>query len=179
MLNIWTVKSGYNFGIVNERTTLNLSLPITYNNNFDDSVNLDFTVISGSLPPGLKIRDDKIIGTPFEVPRDTEYRFVIRASYNGEISDRTFLMTISGSDTPEWRTASGSLPIGVNDGQEETLDYPFLNGCHYMYQNLCIYTRRQDPFGNFGLQYNLSFPIDKNGYIIQTNFNTKKADDVC
>jgi hypothetical protein len=115
MLNIWTVKSGYNFGIVNERTTLNLSLPITYNNNFDDSVNLDFTVISGSLPPGLKIRDDKIIGTPFEVPRDTEYRFVIRASYNGEISDRTFLMTISGSDTPEWRTASGSLPIGVND----------------------------------------------------------------
>ena len=93
----------------------------------------------------------------------------------------------SVGDVPEYAEDLGDgrylwrdlLPIGVNDGQEETLDYPFLNGCHYMYQNLCIYTRRQDPFGNFGLQYNLSFPIDKNGYIIQTNFNTKKADDVC
>lgn len=71
------------------------------------------------------------------------------------------------------------LSIGINDGQEETLDYPFLNGCHYIHQNLCIYTRRQDPFGNFGLQFTKSFPIDKNGYSIQTNFNIKKADDVC
>ena len=71
------------------------------------------------------------------------------------------------------------LLIGLNDGQEETLDYPFLNGCHYMYQNLCIYTRRQDPFGIFGLQYNNSFPADKNGYTIQTNFKTNNADDVC
>jgi hypothetical protein len=71
------------------------------------------------------------------------------------------------------------LSIGINDGQEKTLDYPFLNGCHYIHQNLCIYTRRQDPFGDFGLQFNKSFPIDKSGYSIQTNFNTKKADDVC
>ena len=115
MLDIWTVRSGFNLGTINERTQLNLSLPISYQNNFDDSVNVDFSVISGSLPPGLKIRDDKIIGTPFEVPRPTEFKFVIRASYNGEISDRTFLMTIDGSDTPEWRTASGALPIGPND----------------------------------------------------------------
>jgi hypothetical protein len=71
------------------------------------------------------------------------------------------------------------LPIGVNDGQEETVNYPFLNGCHYMYQNLCIYTRRQDPFGFFGLQFNEDYPYDVNGDGIQNNFTTKQADDVC
>jgi len=115
MLSIWTVKSGYNFGIIDERSKLNLSLPVSYSNNFDDSVNVDFKVISGSLPPGLHLTDGKIIGTPFDVPRPTEFKFVIRASYNNEIADRTFIMTVDGDDTPEWRTASGSLPIGVND----------------------------------------------------------------
>ena len=71
------------------------------------------------------------------------------------------------------------LPIGVNDGQEETVNYPFLNGCHYMYQNLCIYTRRQDPFGFFGLQFNEDYPYDVNGDGIQNNFATKQSDDVC
>jgi hypothetical protein len=115
MLDIWTVKSGYNFGVIDERSKLNLSLPVSYSNNFDDSVNVDFKVISGSLPPGLRLTDGKIVGTPFEVPRPTEFKFVIRASYNNEIADRTFVMTVDGDDAPEWRTASGSLPIGVND----------------------------------------------------------------
>jgi hypothetical protein len=48
-----------------------------------------------------------------------------------------------------------------------------------MYQNLCIYTRRQDPFGFFGLQFNEDYPYDVNGDGIQNNFTTKQADDVC
>ena len=115
MLDIWTVRSGYNLGIINERTSINLSLPVTYTNNFDDSVNVDFSVISGNLPPGLRLVDDKILGSAFEVPRPTEFKFVIRASYNGQIADRTFIMTIDGDDAPEWRTESGLLPIGIND----------------------------------------------------------------
>jgi hypothetical protein len=71
------------------------------------------------------------------------------------------------------------LPIGINDGQDETLDYPFLNACHYMYQNLCIYTRRQDPFGYFGLLYTEGTPKDTSGDGINNNFVTKKSDDVC
>ena len=94
MLNIWTVNSGYNFGIIEERTNVNLSLPVSYLNNFGDSTDLSFTVITGSLPPGLRLEGDKIIGSAFEVPRNTEFKFVIRASYNSEIADRTFNMTI-------------------------------------------------------------------------------------
>lgn len=115
MLDIWTVRSGFDFGIISEKTILNLSLPVTYQNNFDDSVNIDFKVISGSLPPGLRLKDDKIVGSAFEVSRPTTFKFVIRASYNGQLADRTFTMTIDGDDTPEWLTASGSLPIGAND----------------------------------------------------------------
>ena len=45
------------------------------------------------------------------------------------------------------------LSIGFNDGYPKTLDYPFLNGCHYIHQNYCLNLRRQDPFNNFGLFY--------------------------
>ena len=115
MLNIWTEKSGFSFGIIQERTIINQALPVTYQNDFDDSTNLNFQIITGSLPPGLRINQDRIVGTAFEVPRDTEYRFVIRASYNGQIADRTFFITVSGADTPDWRTPAGSLPVGPND----------------------------------------------------------------
>ena len=37
------------------------------------------------------------------------------------------------------------LDIGLNDGQETTLDYPFLNGANYIYTNKHIFIRRQDP----------------------------------
>lgn len=115
MLNIWTQKSGYSFGTIEERTAIDIALPVSYSNTFDDSSNLNFSVITGKLPPGLRIVNDRIVGSAFEVPRPTEFRFVIRASYNGEISDRTFRITINGTDIPEWQTAAGPLPIGPND----------------------------------------------------------------
>lgn len=86
--------------------------------------------------------------------------------YAENLNDGTYL----------WRDL---LPIGVNDGQEETLDYPFLNGRHYLHQNLCIYTRRQDPFGYFGLLYNNTLPNDFSGNSITNNFETKGANNEC
>lgn len=53
------------------------------------------------------------------------------------------------------------LDIGLNDGQFETLNYPFLNGSHYLYHNLCLPLRRQDPFGQFDLYY--GYKEDNNG----------------
>ncbi len=114
-LAIWTEKSGYSLGTINERSVVDLALPITYENTFDDSSLVTFQVITGSLPPGLRIDEDRIVGTPFEVARTTDFKFVIRASYNGQISDRTFIITIEGPDEPAWLTADGSLPIGPND----------------------------------------------------------------
>lgn len=71
------------------------------------------------------------------------------------------------------------LPLGNNDGQNKTLDYPFLNGAHYIYTNLCITTKRQDPFGNFGLLYNTNFPSDIIGRGLTDIFTIKTSNDGC
>jgi hypothetical protein len=71
------------------------------------------------------------------------------------------------------------LPIGDNDGQDDTLDYPFVNGSHHLYNNLCFTTKRQDPFGLFGLQYNTTDIPDPFGFGITDNFQIKDTDDVC
>ena len=89
------------------------------NSNCQFTLNIDFlvtySVISGKLPIGLRIVNNTIQGTPFEVPRTTDFEFVIRASNGTQIADRTFFWTIEGSDEPEWQTAAGTLPIGPND----------------------------------------------------------------
>ena len=110
-LSVWNLASGYHLGFFNERNTVTLQLPVTP----PPGVVVSYKVISGTLPPGLKLISSTILGTPFEVTRTTEYKFVIRASANGQISDRTFLMTIEGSDEPNWLTPAGLLPVGAND----------------------------------------------------------------
>ena len=54
------------------------------------------------------------------------------------------------------------LDIGFNDGNETIINYPFLNGCHYLYQNFSLNVRRQDPFGEYNLFYS-DFPRDPYG----------------
>lgn len=70
------------------------------------------------------------------------------------------------------------LDIGFNDTQEEALNYPFLNGCHYLYDNFCLNLRRQDPFAQYGLYYS-NFPRDPFGDRMTDNFEVKRAEDVC
>ena len=106
-LNVWTERSGYSFSTIQERTLINQPLPVVGT--------ATYSVISGKLPPGLRIVDDAIIGSAFEVPRSTEFKFVVRASHNNEISDRTFAITVNGADQPVWQTAAGSLPVGPNN----------------------------------------------------------------
>lgn len=114
-LNIWTQRSGYNFAITQESSIINQSLPISYSEISAVPGDVSFTIISGKLPVGLRIDVDTIVGTPFEVPRTTVFEFVIRASYNGQIADRTFYWTIEGRDDPTWQTPAGSLAIGANN----------------------------------------------------------------
>jgi hypothetical protein len=71
------------------------------------------------------------------------------------------------------------LPIGTNDGQSEVLDYPFLNGSHYIHQNICFFTRRQDPFGYFKLRYDASLPKDITGSTITQDFQIKQTGYEC
>jgi hypothetical protein len=123
MLNVWTLKTGSSLGTYQERISLSYNLPtqpLTGN-----LTGVTFTVISGSLPGGLRIVGNKIIGTPFEVAVETQYTFVIRASLNGQVSDRTFTMTIQGPDDPVWITAEGELSVNPN-GQAFVLDNTFI-----------------------------------------------------
>ena len=81
------------------------------------------------------------------------------------------------------------LDIGINNGQEETLNYPYLNGAHYMYQNFCFPVRRQDPYGQYDLYYGyetdqnggqLNYePFDIVGVGITDNFDVNSAEDAC
>lgn len=70
------------------------------------------------------------------------------------------------------------LNVGVNETDELPLNYPFLNGCHYLYNNYCFYVKRQDPFDNWDLYY-AKFPSDPIGERITDKFNINSAEDVC
>jgi hypothetical protein len=108
-LSVWTQNSGYSLGTLSERQTVNISLPVIA------SYGLTFRLISGKLPQGLRVSGSSIIGTPFEVPRTTEFKFVIRASNSTDLSDRTFSLTVVGSDEPQWLSPEGLLPVGTNN----------------------------------------------------------------
>ena len=70
------------------------------------------------------------------------------------------------------------LDIGVNQTNAKPLDYPFLNGAHYMYNNYCFTLKRQDPFDDWDLYYGI-FPPDPAGESLTTKFNSNSAEDVC
>ena len=108
-LTVWSQDSGYSLGSFEERIQFKpaLDLPTT-----GSLSGVNFSVISGSLPPGLRLSGNQIIGTPFEVARPTTFKFCIRASSTAGIADRTFFMDVSGADSPTILTPAGDLPLG-------------------------------------------------------------------
>ena len=107
-LSVWTKFSGWSFGVYPERVTTNIPLPV------NNDAGVEYSIIAGKLPPGLRIVDNYIVGTPFEVSRSTEFTFCIRAQRNNEIADRTYKISIEGADPPEFITPEGDLPLGSN-----------------------------------------------------------------
>ena len=70
------------------------------------------------------------------------------------------------------------LDIGFSDISNQPIDYPFLNGAHYIFNNYCIPLRRQDPFGLYGLYYS-NFPRDNYGEGADNNFIINNKQDAC
>jgi hypothetical protein len=106
---IWDIDNNCNLGILAETTYFEYIFPTKI-----DPETVTFKVITGKLPDGLNIDNYTLSGYPFEVARPTEYRFVIRATSNTTISDRTFILKVIGIDDPIWLTETGYLPIGLN-----------------------------------------------------------------
>ena len=72
-----------------------------------------FSIISGSLPSGLKITTTgTIVGTAFSVGEVIRSTFVVRASGSNGVTDRTFVIDTQGPTEPEWVTPAGYLPLG-------------------------------------------------------------------
>ena len=104
--NIWTEFTGYDFGTYPENELLSIDLPVD-----TELTNVTYTLISGNLPDGLSLVNDKIEGTPVKVPVSISSTFCIRALYNNEISDRTFYITISGNNPPEFLLDGDDLSV--------------------------------------------------------------------
>ena len=107
MSNLWTVTTGHNLGTFEEKSALNISLPVNTVDNL--------ALISGSLPLGVRLSGTSLIGTPLEVIRSTQFKFVLRASLSQAIEDRTFTLNLEGPDNPVWVTNQGKLPVGANN----------------------------------------------------------------
>lgn len=74
-----------------------------------------------------------------------------------------------------WRNM---VDIGTTNVGTETLDYPFINGAHYLYQNYSFDVKRQDPFDKWNLFYG-TFPMDPIGNAMPNNVKVNFAENVC
>lgn len=75
------------------------------------AISVTYAIISGNLPTGMSMTNTGYIsGTPGIVNEETDFTFVVRATDNlGNIRDRTFFITVSGSANPTFSTPSGLL----------------------------------------------------------------------
>ena len=123
-LNIWSQPSGYAFGTFQEQSIFNRPLPLI--SGYVSGAT--FKIISGKLPPGLNIVGSAITGTPYSVSDITVFTFCVRAALTatGEISDRTYSITIDGADAPEFVTPTGRLAVGTHQ-QMYVLDKTYIN----------------------------------------------------
>lgn len=119
--SLWTLPSGSRLSIIRERFSVNIPLPLAFA--FDD---IDVELISGDLPLGTRLENNTIVGTPYEVAFDTLSTFVLRASREHTIEDRTYQIVTVGADAPEWLTPEGLLPVGPN-GLLFILDSEFID----------------------------------------------------
>mgnify|MGYP003319807281 CR=1 FL=1 len=124
---VWTTTAG-KLGAIEELASYSLQLEA----NTADSTAVTYSVIAGSLPPGLQLTSTGLLqGVPFEVATRTLYTFVVRATSGTTITDRTFSLDISGADAPTFTTATGRLQL---DDSTRSGIYWVLDGSQVSYQ---------------------------------------------
>jgi hypothetical protein len=115
---IWITPAG-NLGVIPEGVFFQLILEAAD----ADLGGVTFSLIAGSLPAGIQITANgsitgvpvaaaRLQGVPLDVSADVTSKFTIRASSQDllpRVRDRTFEITITGDEAPEFTTPSGSL----------------------------------------------------------------------
>jgi len=115
MANYWTEKSGKILTTLVEKQTTTYALPIKSEYLPLSSTGMEISISSGTVPKGMRLQGYILEGTPFEVNKNTKYTFVVRASLNGVIDERTFSIMVTGPDDPIWVTPADLLPVGPNN----------------------------------------------------------------
>ena len=101
----WITPAG-DLGILVERISVNIPLQAS------SSSTITYSLLAGSLPRGLRLDGNTIKGSPTEVNKFTTSKFVVRGNDGEDIADRTFSLSVDGSDIPQWITARGFLNVG-------------------------------------------------------------------
>ena len=74
MAIFWTSLSGTTLTTLPERVTTTYALPIKSEYLPLASNNMTISLVSGTLPNGMRLSGENLIGTPLEVTRDTVYK---------------------------------------------------------------------------------------------------------
>lgn len=114
---VWVTKAG-DLGVISERQFYNLRFDVID----PDGGALTYTIVGGNLPSGISLKDDGFIegtptirkvfirGVPTDVAEDVVNTFAVRVkTETGDVSDRTFSLTVSGQDIPVITTTTEFL----------------------------------------------------------------------
>ena len=116
----WITPPG-ELAVLTERNIITIPL-----NAVSNTGTVTYQLQAGTLPRGLRISNGAIVGSPTEVRKYTESRFVVRASDGADSKDRTFKLSVDGADDPVWVTPEGFLPVGEADAYF-VLDNSYVN----------------------------------------------------
>ena len=117
---VWITEEG-TLGTVPEGKYYKVSLVAEDPDFPDDPTQVTYSLIAGSLPDGVAVQRNGTIegipvsiadfkGVPQEVSENVESKFTIRATTeSNRITDRTFTLTVTGQDIPEWITPTGVI----------------------------------------------------------------------
>jgi len=136
---IWETPAG-DLGTVQEGKFYQLTLQ-AYDDSTNDASTLYYTMLAGELPEGIQCRKNGLIegipkavsslqGVPAEVGQNVTSKFTVRVYTEDEneqplrVADRTFSITVTGQDAPEWTTPAGSLGTYI-DGQQISIDLEY------------------------------------------------------
>jgi len=132
---IWETPKG-DLGTIQEGKFYQLTLT-AYDDVTNTSDYLYYTMVAGELPEGIQCRKNGLIegipkavsslqGVPTEVGQNVTSKFTVRVYTEDEneqplrVADRTFTITVTGQDAPEWTTPAGSLGTYI-DGQQVSI----------------------------------------------------------
>ena len=147
-LPIWTKLSGSELASIQERTDVSIVLPL------EETSGITVTLISGALPTGLRINDYRIKGVAVEVSKTTEFEFVLRATSNDGIADRTYKIVVEGADAPVWQTPEGELGLTRSFRNQYWVDT--LNTKWGIYESKVVGGAEADPEYNNGAISNVT-----------------------